>query len=273
MNRLFTLFLFILLFSGSLHAQDSLPVPAKDTLVLRDNNKYNFSEFIHESGKFIVQPVKWRAGDWLKIGVIGGITYLLMQQDESIRTSALDNPQYSKSVPMEIGKQWGGFVLVPVTVVALLTHGSLAHNNTTKKLGFEIAEAALYSEAISFVSKGCIGRARPFTNKGADNYRSFTFFDSPQNSFPAGHVDAAFALSTVLSRNVESGFLKVIAYIPAGLTAASRIYQDEHWTSDVFVGGVIGYFVGNWVVNLHQKKESRIELSSLYPLSLKVHLD
>lgn len=259
------IFGFLFIFNTSIAAQDSLSIQEKP--------KYNLSEFINESGSFLIQPVKWDAYDWIKIGAISVITFSIIQVDENIRSTAIKNPKYSKSVPMEIGKQWGGFFVIPITVVTLLTIGTLGDHRTTKKLGFEIAQAALYSEAISFASKGCIGRSRPITDRGAFDYKPFTFFDSPQNSFPAGHVDAAFALSTVLSKNAGTGLLKIVAYIPAALAAASRIYQDEHWASDVFFGGCIGFFVGSWVVNLHEEKKSRVELSSVYPLTVKVNLD
>ena len=246
---------------------------AQDTLQGKKFTDYNFFRFTHETGLFFVQPVKWKGADWIRFSVIAILTVSIIQVDEDVRKLALDNPKYVNTVPMEIGNQWGGFFLVPISAVALLTHGTLSDNHTTKKLGFEIAQAALYSETISFISKGCIGRSRPFTNRGSNDYKPFTFFDSPQNSFPAGHVDAAFALSTVLAKNTDSGWLKVASYIPAGLTVVSRIYQDEHWASDVFLGGAIGYFVGNWVVNLHDQKESTIELTSVFPLQIKIALN
>ena len=206
-------------------------------------------------------------------GAVAAITFALMQEDEQIRTIALKNPKYANSFPMEVGNQWGGFYFGPFLAVTLYATGSLANSNQTKKLGFEIAQGILYSEAISFVSKGIIGRSRPFTNQGASDYNPFTFFDSPHNSFPAGHVDAAIALSTVLSKNAGSGFLKVIAYIPAALTVTSRIMQDEHWASDVFIGAAIGYFVGTWVVKIHENKVPRIQVTSVYPLGLKINLN
>ena len=264
-QKSFILLLLIVSFESSLLAQDSLN--------MQKQNKYNFSELIHESGLLVIQPIKWRGCDWIKFGAVGIITYSLMREDEKIRTYAMNHPKYSKSTIMEVGNQWGGFFFGPLLAVTLYTTGSLAHSHKTKKIGFEIAQSMLYSEGISFISKGCIGRSRPFRNKGASDYQPFTFFNGPKNSFPAGHLDAAFAISTVLSKNTECVFLKVIAYVPAALTVASRIKQDEHWASDVFLGAVIGYSVGSWVVNLHEKNESRVQLTSLYPLTFKIGLN
>jgi membrane-associated phospholipid phosphatase len=98
-------------------------------------------------------------------------------------------------------------------------------------------------------------------------------FKSPYNSFPAGHADAAMAISTVLAKNTDSYILKVVAYIPAALCLVQRVYSDNHWSSDVVISSALGYFVANWVVNLHDQKESRVSVTSLYPLGLTVSLD
>jgi len=258
---------FIVSVESSLLAQDSLLSSCPGNV--KEMNRYDFSQLLHESGLLVVRPIKWKGGDWIKFGVAAAVTFSLMQEDQRIRTIALNNPKYSQSLPMEVGNQWGGFYFGPILALSLYTTGILAKSYKTKKIGFEIAQGILYSEAVSFVSKGCISRSRPFTDQGASDYHPFSFFDSPHNSFPAGHVDAAVALSTVLSKNANSGFLKVIAYVPAALTVTSRIIQDEHWASDVFIGGVIGYFVGKWVVNRHEIKESRVQVVSIYPFSLK----
>ena len=48
--------------------------------------------------------------------------------------------------------------------------------------------------------------------------------------------------------------MKILPYIPAGLTVASRIYNNAHWASDCFFGAAIGYFSADWVMDLHEKK-------------------
>jgi membrane-associated phospholipid phosphatase len=89
---------------------------------------------------------------------------------------------------------------------------------------------------------------------------------------PSGHSTVAFILSTVLSRNVDSPVLKVIACLPAVLTFASRVYQDQHWTSDTFVGAAIGYFVATWVVDQHENKKSLLEITSTFPFTVRIAL-
>ena len=79
-------------------------------------------------------------------------------------------------------------------------------------------------------------------------------------------------LSTVLSRNAKPVWLKVLAYLPEALTFVSRVYQDQHWTSDDFLGAAVGYFIATWVVDLHENDKSIVEMSSVYPLSFRIAL-
>ena len=240
-------------------------------------NKYNLSELGHETVLFIKTPAHWGVTGWIELGLVGGSTFLISQFDQRIKDEAIANynlhPTYRKNILMVVGDQWGGFFVGPILCVSLYATGSIANSNKTKKIGFEIGQALLYSEAISFTSKSIIGRARPFTGRAPDYFKPFSFFNSPYNSFPAGHTDCAFALSTVLAKNTDSYILKCVAYIPAALTVVSRVYTNQHWASDVFIGSALGYFVGNWVVNVHENKDSRVQVTSLYPLGLKVSLD
>jgi membrane-associated phospholipid phosphatase len=87
---------------------------------------------------------------------------------------------------------------------------------------------------------------------------------------PSGHSTVAFVISTVLSRNAKSPVLKVLAYLPVAFTMVSRVYQDQHWTSDVFAGAALGYFVADWVVDQHENNKSIVEVSSVYPLSISI---
>ena len=39
-----------------------------------------------------------------------------------------------------------------------------------------------------------------------------------------------------------------------GFSAAERIYANEHWASDCFLGAAIGYFTADWIMDLHKKR-------------------
>jgi len=234
-------------------------------------NRYNISQFTHETLDFVKQPGKWRGNDWLKLGAITAGTALLMSVDQPIRDAVLrDQGRYYHSVPVEVGRIWGEWYTPPVIAGAFGLHGWLAHNATSKKIGFEMVQASLYSEAITQSLKIVLGRARPFEEKGAFNFHPFNISDFGFHSLPGGHNTNGWAMSTVLSRNAHSRALKILAYVPAALTFVSRVYQDQHWTSDDFLGAAIGILVGTWVVDLHEKKESAVSVSAVYPLTVTI---
>ncbi len=256
---------FVVFFSPHLNAQDSLPK--------KELPKYNFHQYKTEYFKFFATPAHWSLSDWLICGTVIGGTVALTQADNQVRNQFLRYPQYAHSLPVDIGNQWGGFFTYPALILGFGISGYVGDHPKSKKVCYELIESLLTTETVSLTLKGVTGRSRPFTERGPFSYKPFTILNSPYNSFPAGHVDAAICMSTIFARNSESGLLKVVFYLPTVLTAASRIYSDRHWASDVFFGAAIGYFGATWVVNNDEKKDSRIQMSSIYPLSFKIGLN
>jgi len=236
-------------------------------------NKYNLSQLGDETAAFIELPIHWEGTDWLKLGLTGAGTFLLMQTDQPVRTAVMKDRSYYNSVPIEGGRIWGE-LYTPVALFALLGAHSLATGgNDTRKIAFEIGQASFYAGAITFLLKAAIGRARPFTEEGRASYHPFTLSDDDDHSLPGGHATVAFALSTVLSKNAHSDFLKGLAYVPAVFTVVSRVYQDEHWFSDCVLGAAIGSVVGAWVVDRHEHEQSRVQIPSVYPFTVRITFD
>ncbi len=237
--------------------------------------KYTFSQFGNETWSFIKQPAKWEGSDWLKLGLVGAGTFLVMQADQPIRDAVLKDQRYSKSVPIEFGRMWGEIYTPVLLFGGFAIHLMLTEDIGTRKIAYEIGQASLYAGGITYLLKMAIGRARPYVNEGSKSFHPFGAFfaKTDYQSLPGGHNAAAFVLSTVLSRNAKPGWLKVIAYVPAALTFVSRVYQDQHWTSDDFFGAAIGYFVATWVVDHHEQEENRIQISSVYPLTISIALN
>ena len=234
-------------------------------------NKYDVSQFGNETGKFFTQPLHWEGRDWLRLGLMGAGTFLAMQADQQVRDAVLrDHQRYYNSALVEGGRVWGEIYMPMALFGGFALHSLIADDVGTRKIAYEIGQASLYAAAITYTLKFAFGRARPYTEEGAFTYRPFTMADDGFHSLPSGHATIAFVLSTVLSRNVHSGLLKGLAYVPAAFTVISRVYQDHHWTSDNLLGAAVGYFVATWVVDQHEQTESSFGVSSIYPLTVKI---
>jgi len=242
------------------------------SLHISAQNKYDISRFYNESIRFVKQPLNWEGSDWLKLGLISAGTILVMQADQPVRDAVLRDQSFNGTVPEQIGRVWGRGYATIFFAGAFGLHGLITDDQSSKKIGFEIVQATLYAGAVTQFLKMTVGRARPYTNEGPGNYHPFSLWNDDYHSFPSGDVTLAFSLSTVLYKNSKSDFLKIISYLPAVLTIASRINRDMHWSSDTFLAAAIGYFVGDWVVNLHEDQESSMEVSNTFPLTIRIKL-
>ncbi len=235
--------------------------------------KYNFSQFGKETWSFIKSPGKWNGGDFLKIGIIGASTFIIMETaDKPIRDIVLKNNQnYYHSFPVEFGRVWGELYSPVVLFGGFAIHSLITNDITTRKIAYEIGQASIYAGVINYILKLAIGRARPYLNEDQFTFHPFSsILNQDYHSMPGGHSTAAFVISTVLSRNAKPTWLKILAYVPAVMTFASRVYQDQHWTSDDFLGAAFGYFIATWVVDQHESTNSPIEMSSVYPLTIRI---
>jgi membrane-associated phospholipid phosphatase len=194
--------------------------------------------------------------------------------DQPVRSEVLKSHKYEKSFPIEFGRVWGELYTPFVLFGGFALHSLLTDDAGTRKIAYELGQASLYAGAADYLLKLAIGRARPFMEEGKTSFHPFSsLFSQNYHSLPGGHSTAAFVLSTVLSRNAKPVWLKGLAYLPAVLTFVSRVYQDQHWTSDDLAGAVLGYFVATWVVDLHERGGDRVHVSSVYPFTISISLD
>jgi membrane-associated phospholipid phosphatase len=248
--------------------------------VLFAQNKYDFPQFFHETGLFFTQPLRWQSDDWLTMGFVGAATLLATQADQPVRTLILKDRSYVQSVPIEAGRIFGELYTPIALFAGFASYSLITDSKPARKIAYELGQASLYAGLFVFVGKVLVGRSRPLTNEGPHAFHpSFSLFFDNYHSFPSGHAAVAFVISTILSRNVEPLWLKILCYAPAVLTPISRIYQDWHWTSDVVMGASIGYFFGKWVVDLHEKNEAAaaqdkgaVQITSFFPFTLSVAL-
>jgi len=229
---------------------------------------YSVKQFAKESFLFVRQPLRWKAKDWLHVGEIAAGTALLTLADQPLRDTTQGAQKYYHSFWIEGGRIYGEAYSIGGVAAIFGLVGLIANDTSASKMSIELVQAGLYSELVTVLLKMSVGRARPYMDRGAGTFKPFVGINTGYNSYPSGHSTSAFALSTVMSRHADPLALKIAAYIPAGFTLFSRIYQDKHWVSDELLGAAFGFFVGNWVVDLHEEPRHRINITSLYPIGV-----
>ena len=137
----------------------------------------------------------------------------------------------------------------------LYAAGRLSHNAKLADLGLHGTEALLIGEATATTMKILVGRARPYLGTGPNDYgfgRGLSTGD--YKSFPSGHAVAAFAAAAAVTSETSRHapdtrwIVGPVMYAGAALVGVSRMYNNQHWASDVIVGAGVGTLAGLKVV-------------------------
>ncbi len=80
---------------------------------------------------------------------------------------------------------------------------------------------------------------------------------SRENSFPSGHTTTAFTLSLIFSYLAQRKWLSILLPFIAFGVAWSRVYQGQHFVTDVTAGMCLGMLAAFLAIGLYQKFENR----------------
>ncbi|MFT4833216.1 MAG: membrane-associated phospholipid phosphatase [Psychroserpens sp.] len=91
------------------------------------------------------------------------------------------------------------------------------------------------------VLKSVVGRARPVAELGKD---TFDPFNTSRNfhSFPSGHTMLAFTNAYAIAKQFKSPWIKAGIYSVGLIPGISRIWDGQHWLSDVAISVAISIF-------------------------------
>lgn len=190
--------------------------------------------------------------------VAGGFalaTLALLPADQHIaqrvRDSSLVNNTTLKRLSSDV-KFFGGpgpFLIGGTMYVV----GRLGHVPRMAELAVHGTEAVVTGSAVAGVIKAIAGRNRPYVSNDA-NAHDFSFLrglrSDSAKSFPSGHATAAFsAAAAVVAETHEwwphsTWYVAPVMYGGAAAVGLSRMYDNQHWASDVVLGAAIGTFAG-----------------------------
>ena len=212
---------------------------------------------------FFFAPLSFGGKQWVYTGVAIAGTVLAMAVDEDIRrgigrnTTAPLNRDFW-DIPTRYGAVLNGQIFSLTTYAT----GLFIKNDDIRITGRLMVESLAFSGAAVILVRYVAARSRPYSREGPWHFNGFSW-DNEIQSFPSGHTTVAFALSTVLAERIDSDWARIGLYGIASLTAFARVYNNQHWFSDVMVGGGFGLLAGIYVVSMEREREREIpELGS-----------
>jgi membrane-associated phospholipid phosphatase len=192
-------------------------------------------EFLLDQKQIWTSPATLRLSDVQWLVPLSGITAGLFVTDADYSKSLSHNPttisRYITLSNAGIGALIGG-------AGGMWVLGHVKHNEHWSETGFLAGEAALNSLVVVESLKYPLGRERPYQGNGTG-----PFFQGG-TSFPSEHAAAAWSIAGVIAHEYPSPFVKIMVYGLASLVDFSRVHGRQHFPSDVFVGSVMGNFIG-----------------------------
>ncbi|MCD6115783.1 phosphatase PAP2 family protein [bacterium] len=234
-RNLFFIILFFILSHQALFSQKRFSFIKEDINIVISDNK-----------KFCSGITDFKRNDLIKLGIITGGTFLLFSVDRDLKQFAQNHKSSQNDKIFNFDSFYGNSYTAGFTL-GIYGAGLILKDKNVRRAGLKSMEAFVYSGMVTTVLKILIGRRRPY---GGDSNLFFKPFqkESLYKSLPSGHTTVSFAVSSVLAESVDNSLWKIFWYGSAGMVAASRVYHNAHWFSDVVLGGIIGYSVGSFII-------------------------
>ncbi|MGC2110578.1 MAG: capsule assembly Wzi family protein [Candidatus Korobacteraceae bacterium] len=218
----------------TVQSQDNLPAP--DGTVPHPNESKFFIHLAEDQKNIWTSPFHLKPDDakWL-VPVSGIATGLFVTDPQSSYAMRLDN-QHALNILSDAGVASA----LGMTGAAYLW-GHIAHNERARETGVLATEAIVNAIGVDYALKGITGRERPFPS----NFQNVFFHGG--TALPSDHAAVTWAFASVVAQEYPHLVPELGAYGLALGVSLARAAADQHFLSDVFIGGVLGYQVGRQI--------------------------
>lgn len=177
---------------------------------------------------------------WARLAMFGAGAAMLYAADDEVRDLVQAERSDATDRLADLARPMGDR-LPPLAVLGgLYAYGAASGDPELQRDALRGMGGVALSQLAVETLKHLTHRVRPRDGEGARAWEGPSV-DPAHRSFPSGHAATAFALATALSASAgDRPAVAVPAYAAATLTALSRVHDDKHWISDVFVGAALG---------------------------------
>jgi membrane-associated phospholipid phosphatase len=195
------------------------------------------------------QLVKGR--HWFPTVAIVGVTSALIAADPYSAPTFRTTNTFSGFNRAFNGVNSGAFIAaVPAAIYAV---GLIKKDSYAQGTALLAAEAFADGFMVDLAFKGITGRKQPLQYAGNGPYTD-SFFNGTHNPIRSGgfysvHAMSAMAVATVIAQRYRNHrWVPFVAYGLAGAISFARITGSNHFPSDVFLGGAMGFVIAHYAV-------------------------
>lgn len=230
----------------------------RDTTLVRQVINHGLTD----TRDYLTAPLRWETKQWLTFTGLAATTgALIAWGDQPVYdfTNTLHSEKLDKlSHNLEpIGNTYSYLALG-----AILLNGVVQKDNYALETGFIAMESYVFGAVFVRSVKALAGRERPNYEGSSTPHNWYgPFIEKPwtqQVSFFSGHTTTTFSIASVFAyRYRDTGWVPYVAYGLATLGGLQRIYDNEHWTSDVLMGAAVGTATGLFLSKQWEKEGIR----------------
>jgi membrane-associated phospholipid phosphatase len=207
-------------------------------------------------------PVRIRAHDLFWLLPLGAATGVTLATDTDTMREVSRNRSFNKASVNASNGLLGGELAIPV---ALYGFGLIKENGQARETGILSGEALADSVVLDEVTKIIFRRERPLYNNAAGDF--FSSKSGSNNSFPSSHSMLAWSVAGVVAGEYPSKWVQVGAYSLATSVSVMRVLGQEHFPTDVLVGGAAGWLIGHYVFKKHSPRIATSKIRGKLTLS------
>jgi membrane-associated phospholipid phosphatase len=215
----------------------------------------------------VSRPAHWKGKDFVRLGIVVGTAGGLMGLDYEVKQLfARNQTNFWSSVTGQI--EPFGNAYSPYLVGGMYLTGVITHNRKLEHTSLMTAKSLLISTLIYTFAKSVVRRGRPTYYDDPFVYNAPFSMDKYHTSFPSGHMLTVTSVATALAEayGEKHPWVPWVTYSVAILTGTTRLYQDRHWGSDVWLGASLGYFVTKGIFKRHRALERKKAMAAMAAL-------
>jgi membrane-associated phospholipid phosphatase len=137
-------------------------------------------------------------------------------------------------------------LLVPAMAIAY-AGALLTHHDSLATGALNTAAGYVAADLVESALKPIVGRERPHVEGNSHRFHPFTA-NGDWHSFPSAHVAHIASIAAAVSAQTHSAQISALSDVLVTLVGMDRVYEDQHWTSDVTATIVLSSMVSRATV-------------------------
>ena len=191
-------------------------------------------------------PIRVRPHDLIWLLPLGAATGITLSTDTDAMRNLSRDPTFNKDCVNASNYLLGSEMAVPVTLFAF---GHLRDDAHARETGILSGEALADAVVVEEITRIVLRRERPLYNNAAGDF--FSSNAGTNGSFPSSHSMLAWSVAAVIAGEYPSKWVQTGIYSTATSVSLMRVLGQEHFPTDVLVGGVAGWLIGHYVYKKH----------------------